>query len=392
MAFKGAGKRVAEIDYASWNILFKGSFIPVVSIDGSKTLLRHKLPYKDREYEEFGFTVLDENLDVIKQQNVVLPYTEKEFSIIKFHVDGDGNTYILGKRTLEDIKDKDIPNYHYILLKYPVVGNETIEQVVSVEGHFVTHVTLDFDLDQNPIFTGFYGDRRGLGIAGHYFQKFDKTTGNVLISIFEPFKADFLTQGLSERKAEKVEDRLDKGKNEELMNFEFRDLIKKDDGGYYLIAEEYILETRTRSSGSGYTTYYVHNYSDIIVLNLNASGNLLWAKKIFKKQYSSVGAYLSFLVIYKDDKLYFIYNDNPDNLKVKDAKGVEPTGGRSLTEPFLVTMDAKGDIKKEIIYSQKGLKTYLKISGSRVTNQNSVVLLTTKGWFKYRFGHLTIKD
>jgi hypothetical protein len=103
----------------------------------------------------------------------------------------------------------------------------------------------------------------------------------------------------------------------------------------------------TQTTTSTVTYYY---YNDVIVVNIGPQGNIDWAVKVPKRQTSTNdgGFYSSYAMAINKDKLYFVFNDDPDNL---DYKGVGRMSQTNIRRQVVtaVTVNAKGEMKKQIL-------------------------------------------
>src|SRR5690606_15582769 len=131
----------------------------------------------------------------------------------------------------------------------------------------------------------------------------------------------FLTQYKSEKETKKIEKKQEQGKDIEMYQFDLDELIIREDGGAYLIGEQYyvriVTTTTTTSNGGTITrTNYYYNYHDIIVTSFRPDGSIEWWEKIPKRQVSANdgGFYSSYVRAIHNDRLHFIFNDNVENL------------------------------------------------------------------------------
>lgn len=152
-------------------------------------------------------------------------------------------------------------------------------------------------------------------------MKVNAADGQIEFVNTSKFSLDFLVENLTERQTKKAINKLEKGKDVGMYNYEMRDLIMRSDGGLILIAEQYRFYVTSYTSrgpnGTMTTTYTYHYvYNNIIVVNIEPDGTISWNVKIPKFQHSTDdgGFASSYLLMIDDENLYFIYNDNIDNL------------------------------------------------------------------------------
>ena len=79
----------------------------------------------------------------------------------------------------------------------------------------------------------------------------------------------------------------------------------RTDGGIILIAEQYYVMVYTTTSTNGVmTTHYEYYYNDIIIVNINSHGKIVWNKKIPKSQVSSSPEHLSHITGVYNNNIY----------------------------------------------------------------------------------------
>ena len=74
----------------------EGKFNFHVSKDSSKVLIYSQLPNQKRASEKFSLKVFDNNMDLIWDKDIILPYPDNRFAISDYRVDNNGNVYLLG--------------------------------------------------------------------------------------------------------------------------------------------------------------------------------------------------------------------------------------------------------------------------------------------------------
>ncbi len=130
-----------------------------------------------------------------------------------------------------------------------------------------------------------------------------------------------------------------------LNQFQVRDLVVKNDGGFVLIAEDYYITTRHGySSGFGYYSWYYpsmsssvreYRYGDILVASYDGSGQLDWYQFVRKDQFTQEdgGLFSSFLMVNTGGAIGFMFNDF--------------MGSRSRVR--LASVDGSGEVQTQIL-------------------------------------------
>ncbi|MBL4586396.1 MAG: hypothetical protein JKX84_04970 [Flavobacteriales bacterium] len=162
--------------------------------------------------------------------------------------------------------------------------------------------------------SGFYNNdiktRHNL-IDGAFLSYWDVESGSPTHISFDEFSDEFKSQYWSERKIKKYEKEKAKGKNRVGMDRFYLDYsIEKSDGGVILVGERFY--TYTQRIGKMSIQKYVHG--NIVIINVDANGDILWSKKVPKHQDSANPNNVGYEMAYTNDKMYFLYNDNFKNI------------------------------------------------------------------------------
>ena len=171
---------------------------------------------------------------------------------------------------------------------------------------------------------------------------------------------------MKERKAKKTRKKMEKGKDVEMYNYDLDQIVLRDDGGAVLVGEKFFISTTTTTSMMNGTTRYrttsYYNYHDIIAVNLNPEGVIDWAQKIPKRQTTREdgGFFSSYALAIVDDKMHFIFNDNPKNLVAKPGKVHNFKLNKRESIVVMVTLDAKGKQKKQPLFMAADAETIIR--------------------------------
>lgn len=392
-------KKIAEIDFSGKSKRNSGNFNYVISRDKSKLLTYYNLPYDKNENEKFGFHVFDSSLNEIWAKQISLPYEDQLFGVEDYNIDNNGNVHLLGtvfnekRRTKRDGK----PNYRYENLSYYNNGTELKKYPIEIEGKFITDMEIAINDDQDIICAGFYSDEGAFSIKGSYFLKISKDTKEIISESYKEFGIDFITQNLTKRKEKKAKRKNAKGKNVELYKYALDDIIIKEDGGAVLIGEQYfvVVTTTTMTNANGgitTTTTYTYHYNDIIVINISPEGEIEWTEKVAKKQRTSNdrGFYSSYITTVVKDKLYFIFNDNVNNLEYKGEGKIETFKKEKNAIITIVEVNAQGKQTKQSLFTKKEAEILARPKVSQQISDNEVILIG-EGKKTHRFAKVTFE-
>jgi len=338
-------KQIAMMDNSQGFKWDSGIFQFTQSPDSSYILVYFETPKLRGEYQEIGLQVYDQNMNVKWESLVSLPYKEELFRPDDFKVSNDGKVYILGSLYKDKLKNrvKGKPNYAPRILCFGDGGLLEFNYDLKMGNLFLVDKSLSIN-DQNDIIcAGFYSDEGKLAINGVFSVVIDGKSLEIKNSSSKPFDLDMVVDGL----------RKNETKDPQMMKYILRDLLSRNDGGYSLIGEQYYTTESQKSDGNG-GTYSVTNYiyRSIVVIDFEKNGDVKWATKIVKYQKSSSdgGYYSSFATSLAGDHLYLIYNDNIENVGIKEG---EPRkmfyNGRKGASVTLIDIGPDGEFTREAI-------------------------------------------
>lgn len=392
-------KKIAEIPFTNKFFKGAGAFDYSLSSDSSKIILFYHLPYEKKESEKFGFHVLDQKMNEIWANDITLPYTDELFEIHDHILDNFGNVHVLGKKYKDKPKDrrKGNPNFNYVILSYFKGENKVREYDVKLEEKYLAEMHIVINMDHELICAGFYSNSGTLEADGSFYLKIDSESKEIVVKNFKEFDLNFITQNMSDKEEKKARKKDAKGKDTELWMYDLKEFVIYDDGSIILIGEQYYVETKTKTTTSNgstktTTTYYYH-YNDIVVVNIDFMGNILWAEKVGKKQrtINDGGFFSSYNLSVVGDKLYFVFNDHPDNEFLGDNEDeYETFRGNKKSMIAIVEMDIDGNQNRSTLVSAKeaGVMTRPKVC-EQISN-NQMVLFGQRGK-KQRFAIVTFK-
>ncbi|MCB9262793.1 MAG: hypothetical protein H6607_10500 [Flavobacteriales bacterium] len=294
-----------------------GNFDVAVSQDSSKILVYANTPYKRAKdaNDEVSVVVLTKDFDLIWEKNITLPYEEKDFLIMNYNLDNNGNIQILGRLKKErSERKKKTQNYTFHFISYTDEGKSREEHELKLKENFISSIDYTVKEDGNLLCAGLYSKTAENRASGVFYLELEQGTLDVVSENVEEFGLDFFTEGLSERAAEKLEKKAAKGKEIEFYEFEIRDLLPNSMGGLTMVAEQYYVytttTTTTNSNGTTTTrtvTHYIYN--DILVVEFDETGEVVWKQKIHKYQHTTDdgGYYSGFNLVKNGETLHFFF-------------------------------------------------------------------------------------
>ena len=297
-----------------------------VSPDESKFLVAFKLPEEEDRYRRFRLMVFDTDFNLLWQ-------TDRKFVIDKkkkfnflgqgwvmggsygaFQLGNDGQILTWG---IQD-KGRDFdPEDRYETYVFKITENDMVSTRVGFPDKKIMDYFIRLTNDGKVMLSGFYNKNRKAKydlIDGAFLSYWDIEKGEATHVSFDEFSDDFKKSYWSERKINKYEKEQKKKKDKAkigMSNYELDRIIEREDGGAILVGSiDYSYTVYT-----GRSSYTVYVDGNIIVVNVDPSGNIVWSKKIPKSQSNRGNVGLGYELAWTKDRLYFLYNDNFKNLE-----------------------------------------------------------------------------
>jgi hypothetical protein len=343
------------------------------SFDDSKFLLTYRRYPKSKSdkvnKDRIGMIVFDENMKMVWEKEITMPYTEAKMDNLGYTVDSQGNAYLLAR-----VKTGTKPFLE--LLKYN--NSDTPERTkIEADGKNFPHgITLKEGKNGIIYCAGFYGEGRSAN--GVYVSVINKS-GAIENEQFHDIPLDIINQNKSDRAQKKNKKKEGKGKEIGIYELGLDDIIVNADGSFILLGEVYYMtRTTTRSSnGSTRTTYHYH-FNEMFMTKLTAEGEISWMKKMVKNQeYSTsggggfgfgggftsfgfgakIGPDLGYKHMTTGTDHYLLYLDNVKNLNLPLNK--YPARHSSGKGGFLTAYkinDASGDVSKLSLFDLRDVK------------------------------------
>lgn len=297
----------------------QGKFSIDVSSDKETFVIkyRHNPEEKDdsKNTDIIGLQVFDQNLEKVWGNDFEMPYTESMMDNLDFAVDSQGNGYFLIKKYREEQNRKNRENADNQSLAILIANSSgTISEVEFNLGEYLTdRVFMKENKSGDIICAGYYRKPKSYGIDGTFVSILD-TKGNLSAPKFYEFSLDFIKKyhRISERGKKKME-KADENDKLALNNLSMRGVEILADGGIVISGEIFYVTCTTDSKGN---TRCVNHYDDVIVVKINADGELGWMQKFPKRSTME-----SFRMTTSEKYTYILFSDNPKNADLPEDQG-----------------------------------------------------------------------
>jgi hypothetical protein len=378
---KIAGKITGKKEFSFWGGTFsemiagtQDKFDFLVSHDSKRVLVQYskkELVKNDKEsFSVVGLVTYDSNLKQISEKEITMPYSVKTMNNIDYHLDNDGNLYMLTKVFHDDSKNEkkkrkdELANYHIELF---FVANGTNEIKISKfdnKEKIITKLWL-FDSDQNFIVCGgFYNNGKGDyfdDVDGLLTFKVDRT-GKIYDSYSHEIPLEIINQYESEKFIKKNLKAEKKGEGAKFNDLELNNLLVNQDGSIVLIGEKIFVKSHYSPgmNGSPGRTYYTYHYCDILATKIGVDGSLQWMKKIPKEQSGSRGrGGMSYKYFVANNSHYLLFLDNVKNINL--AENLPPALHSDGKGGYLTSVkisDSDGTLKKDSVFNGRDIEDF----------------------------------
>lgn len=369
-AFKGEEKTLLKFSETP-SVLF---FRYTVSKDRSKIMFywrHHPTEFRDKlNYDVFSFFVFDTELKQLKKGRMTMPYTEYKMDPEQFIVHSDGTPYMLSRVFNDDTRSKKekgkgkeiVANYHYEVFQIDLSLKGILRTDLRLERNLITDMYLSEAAD-NTIFA-----------SGFYTKKNDENRDILNVKVSEEsvdglclFRIDDIGEVFSEKQFEIPNEIVNQyestskktGNDSELSHLKMRAIVaNEEDGSTVLIAEQYQYYTSTSTSTHGSRTVENstehYRFDDMIICKISSDNEILWIKKLPKRQVGGNSEDLGFSYQKINNNHYLIFLDNVNNidLPMNQKPDVHVSGkGGYLT--YYKVLDKSGAVSKHAVFATK---------------------------------------
>ncbi|MBP7184149.1 MAG: hypothetical protein KBA06_01475 [Saprospiraceae bacterium] len=346
-------------------------FSYITSKDSSKTLI----VVQENHEKNYNLTVLDRQNREIWYKDCLMLEDKNEIIPYLFKVSNDGVVYSLNAVVTKESKNylglirkvQSFTNRKNLFLAFK--NNGTIVNKIEIASDQYAFSNLSFGIvnKEEVALAGMYGIDRGRDnffVEGICYLRYNINNGENIVTSF--VKQQFNYAKTSSNYNSNTSWRSSQNESMLYNGFQTKELITRNDGGVLFIAEQMFVEYVSTTPYSNFGYYnspyyysntvdnYYYNFNDIIVCNISPEGNLDWKTVIPKKQSTSNdnGYFSSFAFINAKNKLYFVYNDNVNNLNSNQKKRTFDNANNSLL--VLSEIDREGILKSSpLLYSKE---------------------------------------
>ncbi len=346
-------KKPFELDTTYISFFADNKIYSTINSEDRSKIMIYKIQKRN---DKFNFTtsLFTDSLGLLHKTRIQTSFEDHKDVFSDFFVDNEGN-FVFTKSTKSS--SRDYLESVALITKSPS-SDSFSSQVLNLSDHYLDEIKLKVDNvnDHYLINSLYYAKKRG-NVEGLYTAVWDKKS-NTLIG------ENFAVLNDTIRSIAKTEG----GSKYALNNFFIKDVILKRDGGFILAAEDHSTQSRGNPWNRydylygypySYSPYYLYSqsysyylysgrprnsfsssqvryyYDNIIILNLDNNGKIVWSNVVHKSQFDDeTDNYLSYNTMLTGGQLHFIFNELERRTQLINDQSISSDGNLTRYPPF----------------------------------------------------------
>jgi hypothetical protein len=269
---------------------------------------------------------------------------------------------------------KDRPSFLYKIILFETGSDAPREFDIQLDGKTISDMGFRLGKNQDLIVAGFYSNKGRYSdeIAGTFYLKLDAHSQEVVAKGLNEFDKSFLMNFMSARNA---------NRGEELREFKIDQIVDREDGGAYMVAEQRYRQTVSTYNGRYTTTDYYYNFNDIIVASIDPEGKINWVKTIPKTQVTinDRGPFSGYAMAVSGSTIHFVFNDNAKNLRIPNPRDYRTFTGPKNAASMLVSFKENGQEKRQTLFLQAEKTVYARPKMYWTTKAGEIFIYCERG-------------
>ncbi|MCB0804136.1 MAG: hypothetical protein KDB74_13650 [Flavobacteriales bacterium] len=334
----------------------KKSFSAFISNSDTSTLgLIYDYHTRSEDTTKFCIISFDQDLVKVNHHVYSIPKKQRNFIIYSALIHGKNETYLItADESKLNLNYKSIPfdiDYHILKLKDGLI--DTIAKIDN-QDKWIRQFKFEY-YKEKLILTGIYSNHGKFDLHGTFQFQYNLKEDKLTTLKFKPVNPELFRFHQTSKLNRPLRYMYSKNKvikYQELPLYFLNDVYDFEDGSRLLAAEQRLLIN---------SNVDVYVYGNIFLTMLDSSGNVLWEDIILKnntKNFTPV--YSGYTSIQDSNKIWFVYNDNINNLRNIPLRKRYNAFTPALNSAIILTeVNSKGLIKQEVIYKNLKLRNKL---------------------------------
>ncbi len=346
-----------ELDTTYISFFADNKIYSTINSEDKSKIMIYKIQKKN---DKFNFTTLlfNDSLQLLHKSRLETSFEDRKDIFSDFFVDNTGN-FVFTKGSKSGSRD--------YIQKLDLVTKSPEQDIfafnnLNLSGHYLDEIKLKVDnVNKHYLINSLFYAKRNGNVEGLYTAVWDKGNEKLVSQNFAQLSDSVREQAKTEGGARLA-----------FNDYFIRDVILKNDGGFILTAEDHSTQSRGNPwnrydylygypSFSPYDSYYLYSpssfgyygrsryynnysqvryyYENIVVLDLNNSGELIWSNVVHKSQFDDDNDnYLSYSIMLTGGQLHFLFNELERRNQLINDQSVS-ANGTVVRNPPLRSLD-----------------------------------------------------
>jgi hypothetical protein len=321
-------KQPFEVDTTYISFFADNKIYSTVNSEDKSKIMIYKVQKKN---DKFNFTtlLLNDSLRLLHKSRIETPYEEHNDIFSDFFVDNAGN-FVFTKGT--KLNSRDYLQKLMLITKGAEEDNFTLHEL-DLSKNYLDEIKLKVDnVNKQYLINSLFYSKKNGNVEGLYTAVWDEGNNKTVSQNFAPLNDSI-----------RIMAKTGGGARFAFNDYFIRDVILKKDGGFILTAEDHSTQSRGNPwnrydylygypSFSPYDSYYLYSpssywysgrfrnyygnnqvryyYENIVVLDLDNTGHLIWSNVVHKSQFDDENDnYLSYNIMLTGGELHFLFNE-----------------------------------------------------------------------------------
>jgi hypothetical protein len=341
-----------ELDTTRLNFFADNKIYNTIFSEDKSKIMVYKIQKRNDKFN-FKTLLFDDSLRLLHTSTIETPFVDHVDGFSDFFVDNSGN-FLFTKATR--LNTRDYIQKLTLITKAPNDEDFT-QHDLDLSDKYLDEIKLKVDnVNQQYLINSLFYKRRNGNIDGLYTAVWDKKNDKLVSQNFAVFNDSIRALAKSE------------GGNKYAFNdFFIKDVILRKDGGFILTAEDHTTQNRGNPWSrydylygnpyySPYNSYYLYSpspygypgqynsfyngqvryfFSNILVLDLDKSGSLIWNNVVHKSQFDDNNdSYLSYSIMLTGGQLHFLFNELERRNQLINDQTVSADGALTRNPPL----------------------------------------------------------
>lgn len=314
-----------------------------------------------------------------KAVNITAPEDCEKISVEDYEVSDVGDVFLLIKQYLSGKKEKKdgAPNYKLFIYAITNKGANSKKIPINIKTYFSKDSRLVVSNKGNIYAGGLLSEKKDGKLVGIYTLKLSANTDSF------NYKISYINTD----EINKHNSYLKYKENEISENFSLDKIVETNDG--LGVVTEYCNTVTTNYSNGSSSTVYI--YRDIVYYSFDNSMGLKDITIIPKVQKGYIPIYFSYTLVMHNDKPYFIFNDNKNNVDNKEDEKMKMVAAPRNMAPVMVYNDGKEWVRKLLFDKDDVDENILRATQVKQVDNNTV-FLPFDNYGRYVLGKLVFAE